>query len=58
MAALGEAGLRPGDRVRIECRGPGQLVIVRDADPVSRFAGSLTGVYGPGYLDRLRDEWP
>jgi len=44
--------------VRIECRGPGQLVIVRDADPVSRFAGSLTGVYGPGYLDRLRDEWP
>jgi hypothetical protein len=25
---------------------------------VERTAGALTGVYPPGYLERLRDEWP
>jgi hypothetical protein len=25
---------------------------------VRRFSGTLTGVYEPGYLERLRDEWP
>ena len=57
VAALGEAGLQPGDRVLIEVRGPGELALVRDPDPITEFAGSLTGVYGPRYLDELRDEW-
>jgi len=25
---------------------------------VEHTAGALTGVYPPGYLERLRDEWP
>lgn len=55
--ALGGAGLRAGDRVRVEVRGPGELLLVRVADPIDGYAGSLTGLYGPGYLDELRDEW-
>jgi hypothetical protein len=27
------------------------------ADPVERYVGALTGIYEPGELDRLRDEW-
>lgn len=25
---------------------------------IMQTAGDLPGVYGPGYLDRLRDDWP
>lgn len=25
---------------------------------VTRTGGALTGVYGPGYLDKLRQDWP
>ena len=27
-------------------------------EAVERTAGALSGVFGDGYLDRLRDEWP
>jgi bifunctional DNA-binding transcriptional regulator/antitoxin component of YhaV-PrlF toxin-antitoxin module len=57
VEALGGAGLRAGDRLRVEVRGPGELLLVREADPIEGYAGSLTGLYGPGYLDELRDEW-
>ncbi len=57
VAALGGAGLQAGDRVRVEVRGPGELALLREPDPIARFAGSLTGVYGPGYLEELRKEW-
>jgi len=56
--ALGRAGLRPGDRLRAEVRLPGEITLVREADPLDRVAGSLTGVYPADYLDKLRDEWP
>jgi bifunctional DNA-binding transcriptional regulator/antitoxin component of YhaV-PrlF toxin-antitoxin module len=54
---LAGAGLRVGDRLRAEVRGPGELVLVREDDPVARFAGALTGAFGPGALDELRREW-
>ena len=57
IAALGHAGLRSGDRVRIEALGPGELRLVREPDPVATFAGELRGVYGTAYLDELRREW-
>lgn len=30
----------------------------RRRDAVRRTSGALTGTYEPGYLDRLRDDWP
>jgi hypothetical protein len=55
--ALERAGIRTGDRLRAEVRGPGEVLLVRDVDPIERFAGALTGVYQPAELDELRDEW-
>jgi bifunctional DNA-binding transcriptional regulator/antitoxin component of YhaV-PrlF toxin-antitoxin module len=57
IRAMRDAGLRTGDRVRAEAHGRGRVLLVREDDPVERHAGSLTGVYQPGELDRLRDEW-
>jgi bifunctional DNA-binding transcriptional regulator/antitoxin component of YhaV-PrlF toxin-antitoxin module len=57
VRALVNAGLAAGDRLRVEVRRPGEVTLVRADDPIEAFAGSLTGVYAPGYLDRLRDEW-
>jgi bifunctional DNA-binding transcriptional regulator/antitoxin component of YhaV-PrlF toxin-antitoxin module len=57
VATLQQAGLRTGDTLRAEVRGPGEILLVRDEDPLDRFAGALTGVYEPGELDELRDEW-
>jgi bifunctional DNA-binding transcriptional regulator/antitoxin component of YhaV-PrlF toxin-antitoxin module len=51
------AGLTAGDELRVEADGPGRVVLVRVDDPIIEFAGALTGVYGPGYLERLREEW-
>lgn len=55
--ALTGAGLKIGDRLRAEVRGPGQITLVREEDPIERFAGALTGVYPDGYLEDLRGEW-
>jgi bifunctional DNA-binding transcriptional regulator/antitoxin component of YhaV-PrlF toxin-antitoxin module len=55
--ALALAGLRAGDRLRVEVRGPGEVVLVREDDPLTRFAGALTDVYPAGELDELRREW-
>ena len=55
--AMTSAGLRSGDRLRAESRGRGRVLLIREDDPVARHAGRLTGVYRPGELDELRDEW-
>jgi bifunctional DNA-binding transcriptional regulator/antitoxin component of YhaV-PrlF toxin-antitoxin module len=55
--ALRGAGIRTGDRLRAEVRGPGQVLLVREIDPIDRFPGALTGVYERDELARLRDEW-
>jgi bifunctional DNA-binding transcriptional regulator/antitoxin component of YhaV-PrlF toxin-antitoxin module len=57
VEALRGAGLRTGDALRAEVIGPGEVLLIRDADPVIQFAGALTGVFEPGDLDALRDEW-
>ncbi len=57
VAALRIAGVQPGDAIRIEATGPGEIKIVRVADRIERFAGSLPGVYPKGYLKKLRGEW-
>jgi bifunctional DNA-binding transcriptional regulator/antitoxin component of YhaV-PrlF toxin-antitoxin module len=55
--ALRQAGIRTGDRLRAEVRGPGEVLLVREADPVEQFSGLLTDVYPAGQLDELRREW-
>jgi hypothetical protein len=30
----------------------------RRRDAIRRTSGALTGAYEPGYLERLRDDWP
>jgi AbrB family looped-hinge helix DNA binding protein len=55
--ALRRAGLRSGDELRVEADGAGRIVLVRDDDRITRYAGDMGDVYTPGYLDKLRDEW-
>jgi bifunctional DNA-binding transcriptional regulator/antitoxin component of YhaV-PrlF toxin-antitoxin module len=57
VEALLQAGIRTGDTLRAEVRGPGEVLLIRDVDPVTQFAGALTGIYPPGELEALRDEW-
>ena len=57
VAALREAGLRAGTRVRVDATGRGRLAVVVDDDPIERVAGMFTGMYPKGYLDKLRGEW-
>ena len=57
VATLRDAGIQTGDTLRAEVRGPGEVVLIRDEDPLERFAGALTGAYEHGELDGLRDEW-
>lgn len=55
--AMLRAGLRAGDRLRAEPRGQGRVLLIREANPVVRHAGALTGAYRAGELVEIRDEW-
>jgi len=57
VAVLDRAGLGAGDEVRVEAVGAGRILLTRATAASQRFAGCLTGVYGRGYLTRLRREW-
>lgn len=57
VEALREAGLGPGDELRVEAAGNGRLSLVRPTSPWEEFIGDMDGVYTPGFLDKLRDEW-
>lgn len=55
--ALRAAGIEAGDRLVAHAAGPGRVVFEREADVLAELAGALTGVYEPGELAALRDEW-
>lgn len=55
--AFDEARLAEGDVLAVRADGAGRLIIERERDLIDEFAGSLSGVFEPGYLDALRDEW-
>jgi bifunctional DNA-binding transcriptional regulator/antitoxin component of YhaV-PrlF toxin-antitoxin module len=55
--ALRAAGLEIGDRVVARADGAGRVVLERERDVVTEFAGSMTGAYRTGEVDILRTEW-
>lgn len=53
-----QAGLEPGDDVRISSVGPGRIELVKTQELIDEFAGALDEtVYPPGYLDEVRRGW-
>jgi bifunctional DNA-binding transcriptional regulator/antitoxin component of YhaV-PrlF toxin-antitoxin module len=58
VEVLRQAGLQPGDQLRLRAAGRGRVEIERWSDLVEEFAGSLPdGAYHSGYLDELRNSW-
>lgn len=57
VEALTKAGIQSGDELRVDAEGRGRIVLTDAMGRVDRYAGSMTGVFGPGYLDDLRAEW-
>ncbi len=57
VAALRAAELEPGDEVTVRPIGASEIVIAARGSRVRSHAGIATGIYEPGELDRLRDEW-
>ena len=57
VKALREAGIEPGDELKVTAVGPGKLVLELEEDPIDAYLGALHGVYPPGYLEGLRAEW-
>ena len=55
--ALRSAGLEVGDRVIAHADGAGRVILEREHDVVTEYAGTLTGVYRTDELDGLRAEW-
>lgn len=53
-----DAGLQPGDDVRIRSLGPGRVELVKTEELIEQFAGRLDSrSYPAGYLDELRAGW-
>jgi bifunctional DNA-binding transcriptional regulator/antitoxin component of YhaV-PrlF toxin-antitoxin module len=57
VAELRAAGLEAGERLVARADGPGRVILEREHDVLSEFAGALTGAYSDAGLDTLRDEW-
>jgi AbrB family looped-hinge helix DNA binding protein len=63
LEVVERVGLRPGDELSVK-DDDGRIVLERTETLAERrrraieeTAGMFTGVYEPGYLDHLRDEW-
>jgi AbrB family looped-hinge helix DNA binding protein len=63
LRVVEELKLKPGDELKVEVEG-GRVVLARPDSLATRrrtalaeVAGALPGVWEPGELERLRDEW-
>ena len=63
LRVVEELRLKPGDELKVETDG-GRVVLARADGLATRrrkaleeMAGGLAGIWEPGELDRLRDEW-
>jgi bifunctional DNA-binding transcriptional regulator/antitoxin component of YhaV-PrlF toxin-antitoxin module len=64
VADLKQVGAKAGDVFRVEAGDDGRIVLSperslpeRRLEAIDRIAGKYDGMYPPGYLDALRDEW-
>lgn len=64
VAAVERARLAPGRELRVDVTDEGGILLTPVPDLTARrraaiaaTAGALAGVYPPGDLERLRDEW-
>jgi antitoxin component of MazEF toxin-antitoxin module len=63
VAVLAQVGIDPGDELKVEVDGrrivlePALSLAERRREALRRHAGTFTGLYPPGYLEDLRDEW-
>lgn len=63
LGVVEELQLNPGDELRVQA-DHGRVVMTRETPRAARrlqaireAAGSLAGIWNPGDLERLRDEW-
>jgi antitoxin component of MazEF toxin-antitoxin module len=56
-------GIEPGAELKVETEN-GRIVLEpsptlgeRRREAIRKYSGAFTGVYPPGYLEDLRDEW-
>ena len=56
VTVLDEAGLHAGDQVVVEALEEGELRVRRGRLGFEQAFGALTGIYPPGYLERLDRE--
>jgi AbrB family looped-hinge helix DNA binding protein len=54
---LSEAGLKAGDEVTIEATPDGAIAIRRSLVDIDAAIGIFSGLYEPGYLKKLRQDW-
>ncbi len=58
VEAMSAAGLRLGDELTVRPVGDGEVLVAARGSRVRRHAGiAQPGIYEPGELNRLRDEW-
>jgi hypothetical protein len=46
------------DEGRVAIEGEREAATARRREAIRRTSGALTGAFEPGYVERLRDEWP
>lgn len=53
---LTSAGVKPGDDLAVLAEPNGRIVLAK-IDPLERYFGSMNGMFPPGSISDLRDEW-